>query len=95
MKISEKLVIFRKRKGYTIKEVSNMTGISTATLLNYESGKTIPTAENVVKLAIALGVKCQDLTPFEQTEQYGDGINHTKYSEEIDFIDKHKNISID
>ena len=70
MQLSEKLSILRKRKKLSVKQLSVMTGISPTTLLNYESGKTFPTAENVLKLSVALGVTCQELIPLEEKEKY-------------------------
>ena len=94
MQLSEKLSILRKRKKLSVK-LSVMTGISPNTLLNYESGKTFPTAENVLKLSVALGVTCQELIPLEEKEKYDKGIDYTKYAEELGFIEKHSNLSFD
>ncbi len=95
MQLSEKLSILRKRKKLSVKQLSVMTGISPTTLLNYESGKTFPTAENVLKLSVALGVTCQELIPLEEKEKYDKGIDYTKYAEELGFIEKHSNLSFD
>ena len=95
MQLSEKLSILRKRKKLSVKQLSVMTGISPTTLLNYESGKTFPTAENVLKLSVALEVTCQELIQLEEKEKYDKGIDYTKYAEELGFIEKHSNLSFD
>lgn len=59
--IGERIMILRKRQKLSKKELADIAGISYATLSNYESGKTIPSAETIVKLAIALNVSVSDL----------------------------------
>lgn len=52
----ERLKIARKKAGLTQLALANMTGISDATIGNYESGKTSPTLKAAYALAGALEV---------------------------------------
>lgn len=54
------LIQFRKRKGISILELSEKTGITRTQLYNYEEGRSFPTVKNRKKLATALGVKTDD-----------------------------------
>jgi len=51
----------REAVGMTIAQVAKQLGISRNTITNYESGKTEPTASDLVKLAQALGCSIRDL----------------------------------
>lgn len=51
----------REAVGMTVVELARQLGISRNTLANYESGRTEPTASELVRLADALGCTVQDL----------------------------------
>ena len=48
-------------KGWTQRELAKFSGVSIETIKRYENGKTNPTAENLTKIASALGVKIKHL----------------------------------
>lgn len=52
----------RNKKGYTIEKLSEITGVSGATISGIESGKSVnPNSENLVRLALALGFSLDSL----------------------------------
>ena len=59
--IGGRIKAFRKEKGWSLARLSEMTGISDATLSRVETGKTLITAHNLYALSKALGV---DITAF-------------------------------
>lgn len=61
MQFSQTLLYWRKRKGITQSELAEKAGIAPNTLRRYESGATCPDPDSVQKIAVALGVKAEDL----------------------------------
>ena len=57
---AHRLRALRERVGMTKYMLAKRTGLNKQTLLNLESGKSIPSWETVQKLALALGVSCQE-----------------------------------
>jgi len=53
----------RELKGFTISEVASLSGVSQATLSNWEAGKVVPTPGNLASVARALGAEVADLAP--------------------------------
>jgi len=51
----------RKRKGYTLKQLAEKTGLGITTINEFENGNTSPTAYTIVNLATALGVSVDEL----------------------------------
>lgn len=62
--VGEKIMIFRKRQKMSRKELAQITDISVTTIANYEHSKTRPSAENIVKIALALNVSLDALVSF-------------------------------
>ncbi|MBM6742483.1 helix-turn-helix domain-containing protein [Enterococcus gallinarum] len=60
----KQLTSARIARGYTMKELSEKTNISRQMISNYESGKTVPQAENLLKIITALNFP----KPFFTTE---------------------------
>lgn len=56
-----RLNAMRKRKGYTLKDLSEITGISLPTLSRYANGESTPTVINIRKLVEALHCRVEDL----------------------------------
>lgn len=56
-----RLNAMRKRNGYTLKDLSDITGISLPTLSRYANGESTPTVINVRKLVKALHCRVEDL----------------------------------
>ncbi|QPJ63001.1 MAG: helix-turn-helix transcriptional regulator [Candidatus Nitronauta litoralis] len=50
-KLNDRLVFFRKNKGFTQKKLSELAGISEPTMNHYESGKRVPTVDTLLNLA--------------------------------------------
>lgn len=61
MTIGEKINQLRKEKNMTIKELGKKSGISTATLHNWKSGRTKPQPIALKKIADALECDFQEL----------------------------------
>ncbi len=51
----------REERNLTLKNLSELTGISKSTLNNIENGKTSPTLKQLELIAIALNVRITDL----------------------------------
>ncbi|MFF2044048.1 helix-turn-helix domain-containing protein [Kitasatospora sp. NPDC058170] len=51
---SSRIVVARKRRGYTLNDLATRAGISLQSLSNYERGRTEPTADSLTQLATAL-----------------------------------------
>lgn len=65
--IGEKISIFRKRSKLSKTKLAEITGISIATITSYETSKTLPSAENIVKIAVALNVPVNDFLSVSET----------------------------
>lgn len=61
MKISESLKRFRLQFGYTQSEVADKIGTMQQTYYKYETGKNTPSAEVIVKIAVAFNVSADYL----------------------------------
>ena len=59
--ISENLSFFRRKKGYTQKELAKNTGLSVSFISHIENKVSEPSEENLVKIADALDVSVSDL----------------------------------
>ena len=51
----------RNSKGFTQKEIADLLGIKTQSYQAYEAGISLPTSENLLKLAIVLEVSIDEL----------------------------------
>lgn len=61
--MGEKIREYRERKGMTQRDLAASIGVDASAVSLWESGKTAPTANNIVKLASILGVTPGDLFP--------------------------------
>ena len=64
--VSKNLSHHRKDKHYTLRKLSQLSGIHYVTLSNYEKGKKVPKLSTLKKIAHALGVKLSDLIEEEK-----------------------------
>jgi len=58
--VSKRLKTFRKSQGYTLRTLSEMSGVSVNTISLIERGKTSPTIATLHKLATALAISLTD-----------------------------------
>lgn len=65
---SSRMRTWRESAGYSLSEVSDLTGISTAMLSRAERGQRSFAPETKVRFARALGVRVGDLFEVEPTE---------------------------
>lgn len=63
MGVAENIKTYRKRAGISQKELAERTKLSIATIQGYEQHKYLPKAENLRKIASALGVFDHQLDP--------------------------------
>lgn len=71
MTISENIRFFRKKMNFTQKQLSELSGIATITLQQYELGKRNPRIDNLQKIANALNIKLSDLVcPNETIKEF-------------------------
>lgn len=61
--IGSLIKIYRKRKGYTQKQLGELTGIADSNIRKYENGRQKPKFETLVRIADALGIFVMDLMP--------------------------------
>ncbi len=66
MKAGQRIKIIRKGKGLTQKELGELAKISYKQIGLYEQGKRNPKLETINKIALALGVRIEDITGFEK-----------------------------
>lgn len=59
--LKDKIKQIRIEKGMTIQELSELTGLSVASLSMYETGKRIPSIKNISKIAEALKISVDEL----------------------------------
>ncbi len=52
MKLGEKIRSIRKKKGYSILQIKELTGLSKSTISELENDKSSPTAETLQKLLL-------------------------------------------
>ncbi len=57
---ARRLQAVRERVGMTKYMLAKKTGLNKQTLLNLESGRSVPSWDTVQKLALALGVDCRE-----------------------------------
>ena len=69
MTVSENIRYFRKERGYTQKQLSELAGIATITLQQYELEKREPKLENLQKIAEVLGIPIAALLDIDETDQ--------------------------
>jgi len=66
LKLAENIMLFRRRKKLTQKELAKIIKISRVALFNYESGTRVPNSETLVLLAKALEVTPNDLLGYKE-----------------------------
>lgn len=54
----------RERRGYSLNRLQGVTGISRATLSNYQTGRVSPPLNRLIAIADALHVSLDDLTGY-------------------------------
>lgn len=57
---------YRKIKGIRQSELAKEIGVSCATMSSWEQGKSLPNADQLYRLAIALGVAMEELCVWEK-----------------------------
>jgi transcriptional regulator with XRE-family HTH domain len=58
----------RKKQNMTIRKLAELSGVSTGYISEVERGEKKPTIEVLCKLAVALGVKPEELYTYEYVE---------------------------
>jgi len=61
MSLGQNIRILRKKKGYSIMKVKELTGLSKSTISELETDKTSPTVETLQKIAKALELPVEEL----------------------------------
>ena len=57
---------WRQRRGLSLRELGERSGVSYVTIQRVEAGKTSPTVQLLEKLANALGISVRDFFPVER-----------------------------
>ena len=58
--------MMRNKAGKTVRDIQNACGISGTAVINWQSGKAMPTMDNMVILAHIFGVKMDDIVVVRQ-----------------------------
>ncbi|MDF2627064.1 MAG: Helix-turn-helix domain [Symbiobacteriaceae bacterium] len=66
MSRKNRLSFWRKVRGLSQSDLAQLIGVTYVTISNWERDETLPTKSQVARVAGILGVKAQDLYPFEQ-----------------------------
>jgi transcriptional regulator with XRE-family HTH domain len=61
--LSEKLLNARREARLTIQQLAQRSGLSRATIINYEKGRRIPRVDDLQKIASATGREAKTLLP--------------------------------
>lgn len=80
----DKIKEVRLKNKITIQELSKLTGLSLASISMYESGKRIPSAENIHKIANALNISIDEL--FEEKSNRNEHYNSIIKNKANDFL---------
>ena len=59
LQLIEKIIEIREEKGVTQKELAEMTGLKQTAISRFETSKTIPRLDTILKLITPLGYKLQ------------------------------------
>lgn len=59
--MATKIEIYRKQKGYTMKDLAEIIGVSAMAVSYWESLKLVPSSRNLLKLCRALDTTVSDL----------------------------------
>jgi transcriptional regulator with XRE-family HTH domain len=59
-KIRENMVRAREAAGLTVSQLSRISGISITCIRNYEKGRSLPGAYNMIQIAYAIGLSLDD-----------------------------------
>ena len=86
-KFGERMRFYRKLRGMTQKDISRCSGINPVSITLYETGKSIPSYEMILRLAKRLGVTPNDLMGVESPVRSGE-IRTRDFSSELQQIRK-------
>jgi transcriptional regulator with XRE-family HTH domain len=70
VRVGEKIKELREKKGFSLKEMADLTGFSTALLSQMENHLVSPSLGTIIKLARALGVRVGDFLGESQGEPF-------------------------
>lgn len=73
--LGERIAQLRKKRGMTLKQLSNETGISVGFLSKIENGVSNPSISNVQKICVALQITVNELTAVKKQEELLSTIN--------------------
>lgn len=59
--IGEKIYIFRKRSGFSRKQLAQMLGVSVSTISNYENGVTLPDSRTLAAISSILEINIDNM----------------------------------
>ena len=79
--IGEKILIFRRRKGLSKRQLADILGVSPQTVSNYENGVTLPPTSSLPTIALTLGVNMDDLLFDPEAEERSSHIHTPKLTQ--------------
>lgn len=78
LSLGEKILILRRRKGFSRKQLADIIGVTVSTIANYENGVTIPDMDKVTKLSEMFGVSLDMLLLRPEAEKNNSHIHKPK-----------------
>lgn len=79
--LGEKILIFRRRKGFSRKQLADIIGVTVSTIANYENGVTVPDMDKVTKLSEILGISLDMLLLQPDAEKSNSHIHKPKLTQ--------------
>ena len=62
----KRIRMYMEKRGYTVRQLTAITGLAETTIRDYMRGKYIPKSRNLVIIAIALGVNMDDIMVYRE-----------------------------
>jgi transcriptional regulator with XRE-family HTH domain len=88
MDIAEKILLARRKLGFSQSELSQKSGISRVSINRYENGKGVPKREQLIKLCNILGIPFQEMAVLikEEEEKRGRELGQKKAKDFLEQI---------
>ena len=64
MEINEKIMVLRKRKGYSQEDLAHELDVSRQAVYKWESGESIPELDKIKKMSVLFDISFDDLLKF-------------------------------
>ncbi|MBO4262917.1 MAG: helix-turn-helix domain-containing protein [Clostridia bacterium] len=99
MKLAEKLILLRKKNGWSQEELAEKAGVALQTVSEWESGQSAPDIEQIVKLGELFGVSTDSLLKDEVQSENSSAsapkkdVKRVSFEEATEYIEQRKRAS--